>query len=95
MIDTRVVSTSLQNVEMKNEANQDLAQDEKAIFKSSNNFNSRGVIARTSAQSTLDKSLESHSKTQSVASKKDEKMTDPNEVIIEERESMENSQPVH
>ena len=34
MIDTRVVSTSLQNVEMKNEANQDLAQDEKAIFKS-------------------------------------------------------------
>ena len=63
MIDSRAVSTSLQNVEMKNEAMVDLTQEEKVILKSGNNFNSLGVIARTSAQSTLDKSLESHSKT--------------------------------
>ena len=75
---------------MKDEAVVDLKQDEKAILKSSNNLNSRATAPRTSAQSTIDKSMDSgNSKTQSVQSKKEEKTNDPNEVIIEERESLE------
>ena len=90
MKESNVVSTSLQNVEMKDEAVVDLKQDEKAILKSSNNLNSRATAPRTSAQSTIDKSMDSgNSKTQSVQSKKEEKTNDPNEVIIEERESLE------
>ena len=90
MKESNVVSTSLQNVEMKDEAVVDLKQDEKAILKSSNNLNNRATAPRTSAQSTIDKSMDSgNSKTQSVQSKKEEKTNDPNEVIIEERESLE------
>ena len=90
MKESNVVSTSLQNVEMKDEAVADLKQDEKAILKSSNNLNNRATAPRTSAQSTIDKSMDSgNSKTQSVQSKKEEKTNDPNEVIIEERESLE------
>ena len=66
MKESKVVSTSLQNVEMKDEAVIDLKQDEKAVLKSNNNFNSRATVPKTSAQSTIDKSMDSgNSKTQS------------------------------
>ena len=58
MKETKLVSTSLQNIEMKDEGIVSLKQDEQAILKS-NNFNSRATIARASAQSTIDKSDDS------------------------------------
>ena len=58
MKETKLVSTSLQNIEMKDEGIVSLKQDEQAILKS-NNFNSRATIARVSAQSTIDKSDDS------------------------------------
>ena len=58
MKETKLVSTSLQNIEMKDEGIVSLKQDEQAILKS-NNFNSRATITRASAQSTIDKSDDS------------------------------------